>query len=252
MFLCDEERRAKRWAVLISIVIPVHNEVHNIGKLIEEVSMLSVIYPYEIIIVDDGSDDDTPAVLSKIKTKMPPLKVIRHREKYGQSAAIATGVAKADGEVIVTIDGDGQNDPSDIPKMLSLLLDNETYQMVVGTRKRRKDSSWRIITSQIANSARSFLLKDNISDTGCGLKTFYKSVFTSLPFFDHMHRFLPALVQMQGNRVASIEVNHRPRAEGTSHYRTLDRLSAGLVDLMGVYWLKRRSSKALVRKAIDD
>jgi dolichol-phosphate mannosyltransferase len=238
--------------VLISIIIPVHNEAENIGQLIGEIGMLSLNYSYQIVVVDDASYDNTYAVLSEIKMNMPHLKIIRHKEKYGQSAAIATGVAHADGELIVTMDGDGQNDPADIPGLISTLLSNKRCRMVVGYRKRRKDSYWRNITSKIANQVRSALLKDHTPDTGCGLKIFYKSSFTSLPFFDHMHRFLPALIQMQGGEVISEEVKHRTREHGKSNYGTLDRMWAGIIDLMGVYWLRLRSKKVLFREGADE
>jgi len=238
--------------MLISIVIPVHNEANNIRGLINEIKMLSLNYPYEIIVVDDGSNDNTFIVLSEIKKNTPQLKIIRHKERYGQSAAIITGVMHARGELIVTMDGDGQNDPSDIPKLISILLNDKTCRMVIGYRKKRNDSLWRIISSKIANYVRSFLLKDNVPDTGCGLKAFYKSDFMTFPLFDHMHRFLPVLIKMRGGNVISAEVNHRPRKYGRSSYGTLDRLWAGIIDLIGVYWLGLRSKKIFNREIIDD
>ncbi|MGD9158370.1 MAG: glycosyltransferase family 2 protein [Desulfobacteraceae bacterium] len=241
--------------MLISIVIPVHNEADNIGKLISELksSLLpSKDLSYQIVIVDDASNDNTVIVLSEIKKQIPNLKIVRHKEKYGQSGAIVTGVEHAEGELIITMDGDGQNDPADIPKLISpLLFDGGKRCMVIGYRKNRKDSLWRIISSRVANAVRTFLLKDNTRDTGCGLKAFYRSSFIILPFFNHMHRFLPALFRMYGGEVISVEVNHRARIQGRSNYGTLDRLWAGLIDLMGVYWLCMRTRKISDREMID-
>ncbi|MBL0714800.1 MAG: glycosyltransferase family 2 protein [Desulfosarcina sp.] len=238
--------------MLISIVIPVHNEADNIGRLIREISMLSLNHPYQIVCVDDASNDNTPVILSEIQKNMTNMKAIRHKEKYGQSGAIVTGVEHSEGELIATMDGDGQNDPSDIPKLISILLNNKTCRMVTGYRKKRTDSLWRVISSKIANSVRSFLLKDENPDTGCGLKVFYKSAFTALPLFDHIHRFLPALIKMQGGDVISVEVNHRERKFGISNYGTLDRLWAGLIDLTGVSWLRLRIKKISVREIIHE
>jgi glycosyltransferase involved in cell wall biosynthesis len=229
--------------MIISIVIPVHNEADNIGQLIGEIDMIPSNHSYEIVVVDDASHDNTPVVLSEIKQDMTNMKVIRHKEKQGQSGAIATGVEHSEGELIVIMDGDGQNDPADMPKIISTLLDNKSCRMVTGYRKKRNDSSWRIISSKIANSVRSYLLKDDTPDTGCGLKVTYRSAFMALPFFDHMHRFLPALIKMQGGDIISVEVNHRKRKHGKSNYGTLDRLWAGLIDLAGVYWLCLRTRK---------
>ncbi|MBN1794041.1 MAG: glycosyltransferase family 2 protein [Candidatus Omnitrophica bacterium] len=229
--------------MLISIVIPVHNEAGNIGPLINEIVQLSLKDLYQIVVVNDASDDDTPRILSESKKNIPALRVISLKEQRGQSAAIATGVEQSEGDLIVTMDGDGQNDPADIPRLVSALLEDQTRRMVVGFRRNRKDSLWKITSSKIANSVRSFLLKDNTPDAGCGLKAFYKSTFTALPFFDHMHRFLPALIQMQGGRVISIEVNHRPRKRGRSNYGTLDRLWAGIIDVFRVYRMRTQSEK---------
>lgn len=239
--------------MLISVVIPVNNESQNIEQLIREITTsLDANFPYQIVVVDDASTDNTIDVLTKIKKDLNNLKVIHHKRNYGQSAAIVTGVTHADGEIIVTIDGDGQNDPADIPKLISTLLENNNCHMVTGYRKKRNDSLWKILSSKIANSVRRSLLKDDTIDTGCGLKVFYKRTFIALPFFDHMHRFLPALVKMNGGKVLSVEVNHRPRVKGKSHYGILDRLMAGIVDLFGVYWLSRRTIKTLVQEnAID-
>ncbi len=236
----------------ISIVIPVHNEADNIGQLVSEITALSLEDPYEVVVVNDASVDKTASILSEMKSEIPILKVISHEEKYGQSAAIATGVRYAEGELIATMDGDGQNDPSDIPKLLSVLKNNEEYSMVAGFRKKRQDSPWKIMSSKIANLVRGLLLRDNTPDTGCGLKVFYRATFLALPFFDHMHRFLPALVQMQGGKITSIEVRHRSRTHGSSNYGTWDRLWAGLIDLVGVGWLRLRSKQISIKERFDE
>lgn len=234
----------------LSIVIPAYNEAGNIGTLISEIMQLRLNPSYEIIVVDDASSDDTYNTVLKLKTDIPELKIIQHESTCGQSASIATGIAHAAGELIVTMDGDGQNNPADIPKLVSALVTskNPNLRMVAGFRKKRDDSPWRIISSKIANSVRIFFLRDQTPDTGCGLKVFYRSAFINLPFFDHMHRFLPALIQMQGGDVVSIEVTHRARMRGVSKYGTLDRLWAGVIDIMGVSWLHLRSKKVNIRK----
>lgn len=229
----------------ISIVIPAYNEAENIGPLINEIVHLNLEYPFEIIIVDDASSDDTYANVVSMKQDVQELKIIQHKYTSGQSASIATGIEYATGELIVTMDGDGQNNPEDIPKMVSALIQSENTKlcMVAGFRKKRDDSAWRIISSKIANSVRSFFLRDQTPDTGCGLKVFYRSAFIKLPFFDHMHRFLPALIQMRGGEVISLEVTHRARMRGISKYGTLDRLWVGIVDIIGVSWLRLRSKR---------
>jgi len=234
----------------ISIVIPAHNEADNIGTLIREIKQLNLDQPYEIIIVDDASSDDTYANVVKLKAEIPELRIIQHEGTYGQSAAVATGIAHAVGELIVTMDGDGQNNPADIPKLVSAILDseNKNLRMVAGFRKKRNDSAWRVLSSKVANSVRSFFLRDQTPDTGCGLKIFYRSAFVKLPFFNHMHRFLPALIQMQGGDVISIEVSHRARMHGTSNYGTLNRLWVGIIDILGVSWLRLRSKKVRISK----
>ncbi|AWT59304.1 MAG: Dodecaprenyl-phosphate galacturonate synthase [Candidatus Moanabacter tarae] len=236
----------------VSIVIPLHNEADNVAQLVSEIATLSLKSQFEIILVNDASFDETALVLSEMKLKIPHLKVISHSKKYGQSAAIATGVRYSQGELIATLDGDGQNDPADIPKLISVLENNQEFSMVAGYRRERHDSWWKISSSKIANLVRGFILRDNTPDAGCGLKVFYKTTFLALPFFDHMHRFLPALVQMQGGKVTSVEVSHRTRAHGRSNYGTWDRLWVGIIDLMGVRWLRLRSRKILIEEDFDE
>jgi dolichol-phosphate mannosyltransferase len=226
----------------LSVVVPVHNEEENIQPLLGEISQtLNGLYDYEVVYVDDGSSDGTYGRLAEQLRRFSRLRVLRHLECCGQSTAILTGVKAARGFWIATLDGDGQNDPADIPRLLEELKTREPHlAMVAGFRRKRKDTGWRRLSSVVANAVRGGLLKDNTPDTGCGLKVFSREVFLALPYFDHMHRFLPALVQRAGGRVASLEVNHRPRLRGRSKYGTWHRLWVGIVDLFGVMWLQRR------------
>ena len=232
----------------ISIVIPAYNEAESIGALTGEI--LKTALDCEIVVVDDASTDETHRNLLRLKQTVPALKVIRHAGCYGQSAAITTGIRHAGGALIATMDGDGQNNPADIPKMVEAILSckNDNLRMVAGFRRKRDDPSWRIVSSKIANAVRQFFLRDETPDTGCGLKVFYRSTFLNLPFFDHMHRFLPALVRMQGGDVISVEVSHRPRVHGVSKYGTLNRLWVGIVDIVGVSWLRLRSKNVTITR----
>lgn len=230
----------------ISVVVPVRNEADNLVPLLNEiVEALRTAEDYEIIYVDDGSNDHSDAVFQQALQDIPKLKVIRHRHSYGQSAAIHTGVKAAKLPWIATLDGDGQNDPKDIPRLFEVLMGQQqaspTMTMVAGWRNKRHDSAWRLFSSKVANTVRANLLGDNTPDTGCGLKVYHKDLFMVLPYFDHMHRFLPALVLRAGGSVISEPVNHRPRGTGHSKYGTLDRLWAGIIDLLGVIWLKKRA-----------
>ncbi|WP_198323148.1 MULTISPECIES: glycosyltransferase family 2 protein [Methylococcus] len=229
----------------LSVVVPVHNEVDNLESLIGEITQaLSPLGDYEIIYVDDGSTDGTLEKLRALKASVPGLRVLRHVRCCGQSTALRTGIQAARGAWVATLDGDGQNDPADIPRLLEALdqLGGETGRgMVAGYRRKRKDTGWRRFSSRIANAVRGGLLRDNTPDTGCGLKVFSRALFLELPYFDHMHRFLPALTQRAGAPVISVEVNHRPRLSGVSKYGTWHRLWVGIVDLFGVMWLQRRA-----------
>ncbi len=229
----------------LSVVVPVHNEGENIAPLIDEiVAALAGREDYEIIYVNDGSRDDTATRLAEAATRLPQLRVITHARACGQSTAVATGIRHARGRWIATLDGDGQNDPADIPKLLAVLTDPTRPLkriMAAGYRRKRQDTWIKRISSKIANGVRSRLLGDATPDTGCGLKVFERAVFLELPYFDHMHRFLPALVRRAGYELVSVEVNHRHRTRGVSKYGTLDRLAVGIVDLFGVMWLQRRA-----------
>jgi len=229
----------------LSVVVPVHNEAENIKPLLDEiVQALESVGEYEIVYVDDGSTDGTLPRLAALRQTQPRLRVLHLGQGCGQSTALLTGIRAAQGETITTLDGDGQNDPADIPRLLQALREmrRETPKaMVAGHRKKRQDSGWRRFTSRVANTVRGGLLRDHTPDTGCGLKVFPRSLFLELPYFDHMHRFLPALVQRAGGRVVSVEVNHRPRLAGVSKYGTWQRLWVGIVDMIGVMWLQRRA-----------
>ncbi len=228
----------------LSVVVPVKNEQDNVEPLVREIAAaLSGNTTFEIIYVNDGSTDATQARLESLKTEFPMLRVIRHRASCGQSRAVTTGVTAARHEWIATLDGDGQNDPSDIPALLAQLKDATqpaNLELLAGWRARRNDTFLRRISSRVANGVRSRMLKDNTPDTGCGLKVFARESFLALPNFDHMHRFLPALVMRNGGAVISVPVNHRARERGTSKYGVHNRLWVGIVDLFGVAWLQRR------------
>jgi dolichol-phosphate mannosyltransferase len=229
----------------LSVVIPVHNEEESIGQLIGEITnALSEKYQHEIIVVDDGSMDGTLEVLLKIKQTLPTLRVIKHIQNSGQSTAIRTGIQHAKSAWIATLDGDGQNDPADIQNLYNELVNNQNsdpWLLVAGYRKKRKDTWLKRISSKYANGIRDKLLRDGTPDTGCGLKVFARDSFLALPYFDHMHRYIPALFQRQGGRVVSIEVNHRHRMQGTSKYGFHNRLWVGIVDILGVRWLQNRA-----------
>jgi glycosyltransferase involved in cell wall biosynthesis len=228
----------------LSVVIPVRNEAPNIAPLVAEIrAALDGICDYEIVYVDDGSSDETAAALRALAAGFPRLRLLRHRQSAGQSAAIRSGVKAAAAPWIATLDGDGQNDPADIPRLwqIARAAPAEEKLLVAGWRQRRRDSGVKRLSSRIANRVRGALLGDGTPDTGCGLKIFRRALFLDLPFFDHCHRFLPALVKREGGRVVSVAVNHRPRERGTSNYGTLDRLFVGIADLLGVMWLMRRA-----------
>ena len=228
----------------LSVVIPVHNESENVLPLAGEVAAaLDGRFDYEVIFVDDGSGDATPDRLREAMARHPRLRVVRHHRQSGQSTALWTGVRQARAPIVATLDGDGQNDPADIPALVAVLEDpaQDVLALVAGHRVTRKDSAVQRISSRVANAVRSGLLRDDTPDTGCGLKVFRRDVFLALPYFDHMHRFLPALVLRHGGQVKSVPVRHRPRERGRSHYGVHNRLWVGLVDLAGVIWLRRRT-----------
>jgi dolichol-phosphate mannosyltransferase len=231
----------------ISIVVPVCNEVENVGPLAQEIATALAGREFEVLFVDDGSTDQTAAAVISARASIPQLRLLRHSVRSGQSAAVTTGVRNARAEWIGTLDGDGQNDPADLPKLMAARLDPANANVVLyqGHRTTRKDTEFRRFQSRIANGVRARLLGDGTPDTGCGIKVMRRSSFLDLPNFDHMHRFLPALFQRAGGHVISVPVNHRPRARGTSKYGMLDRLWVGIVDIFGVMWLRRRFKSGL-------
>jgi len=226
--------------VAISVVVPVKDEAGNVGPLAREIAAALAGEAHEIIFIDDGSTDGTAAALAALKTEIPQLRVLRHSRNLGQSRGIRSGVLAARGDIVITLDGDGQNDPADIPKLLAALHAEAGVGMVSGVRTKRKDSASRRIASKLGNALRGAMLGDGASDTGCGLKAFRRQAFLELPYFDHIHRFLIALVLREGWQVRFVPVNHRPRLTGTSKYTNFGRLLVSVQDLLGVRWLQRR------------
>ena len=230
----------------VSVVIPVCNEQDNVLPLAREIhAALEGRYRYETIFVDDGSTDGTAeAVRAARRDGMPEIRLIRHSVRSGQSAAVATGVREARAPWIATLDGDGQNDPADIPNLLDAASTaaSPRLRLVMGNRTTRRDTWLRRLSSRVANGVRGWMLKDGTPDTGCGIKVFDRAVFMDMPRFNHMHRFMPALYQREGYEVVSVPVNHRERTRGKSKYGLHNRLWVGIVDLFGVMWLIRRAS----------
>ena len=219
-----------------SIVVPVHNESGNVESLITEIHRALDGRAFEMVFVDDASTDDTRARLIELKERFPMLRVIGHRNNAGQSRAIRSGIMAARAPVIGTLDGDGQNDPADLPDLYRQL----SLKMVMGRRTKRKDTAWKRFGSSFANKIRKRLLRDDCDDAGCGVKAIYREAFLRLPYFDHIHRYVPALMQAEGFDVEYRDVNHRERRSGTSNYTNFGRLADALSDLRGVMWLVRR------------
>ena len=224
----------------VSIVVPVHNEAENIPVLADEIAAALKGRRFEAIFVNDGSSDETSAVLRKLGKTRPWLRQIKHARSCGQSAAVRSGVRAAGAPVVVTLDGDGQNDPSFIPKLLIALEAAPVKVGLVNGRRLKRKGGFKRLQSTIANSVRAAVLRDDTLDTGCGLKAFRRDVYLALPYFDALHRFTPALVKREGYGVAYVEVVDRPRAHGKSHYGMWNRLWIGILDLTGVFWLIRR------------
>ncbi|VAW76863.1 Dolichol-phosphate mannosyltransferase [hydrothermal vent metagenome] len=225
----------------LSLVIPVFNEQDNVQPLLAEVcGELDGRFDYEVIFVDDGSTDATVERLAALRKDCPQLRVLRHEKNAGQSAALLSGLLAAQAPWVATLDGDGQNDPADIPALYAIAQADDSLWLVGGWRQQRRDSGIKRLSSRIANSVRAALLGDATPDTGCGLKLLRREACLQLPRFDHMHRFLPALVLRAGGGVRSVPVNHRPRERGVSKYGVFNRLWVGIVDLFGVMWLRRR------------
>ncbi|AJQ86211.1 glycosyltransferase family 2 protein [Xanthomonas oryzae pv. oryzicola] len=234
----------------LSVVVPVFNERDNVATLVGEiVSALRGVVAFEIVYVDDHSRDDTLAVLQGLKRTTPELRVLHHVTQSGQSTAVRSGVKAARANWIATLDGDGQNDPADIPKLLIARSQAEPQvKLFAGWRVNRQDSGSKRWASKWANAIRSRMLRDNTPDTGCGIKLFEREAFLDLPYFDHMHRYLPALMQRAGWRTVSVPVNHRHRTAGVSKYNNLNRALVGIRDLRGVAWLITRSKRTVVQE----
>jgi len=228
--------------VAVSIVVPVRNEAENIAPLIEEiVAALDGRWAYEIIYVDDGSTDATAEQLASAMRQHKNLRQLRHAVSSGQSAAVRSGVRAARGAIVATLDGDGQNNPAFLPELIfALKKGGERVGLVAGQRVGRKDTGFKKFQSRAANAIRSAVLHDGTRDTGCGLKAFRRDVFLTMPYFDGLHRFLPALMRREGFDIAYVDVIDRPRRSGVSNYGFFDRLWVGIMDLAGVWWLIRR------------
>jgi len=228
----------------ISVVVPVYNEAENVEKLVREIHAALNSTAFEMNFVNDCSSDDTEGVLKSLKAEFPQLRVLTHRKNAGQSRAVRTGVLAAKAPVIATLDGDGQNDPADIPTLFAQFTRPdapENLGMVGGRRAKRKDSWAKKVGSRFGNGVRKKLLKDNADDTGCGLKVFSREAFLRLPFFDHVHRYIPALMLREGYATEFCDVNHRHREFGVSKYTNFGRLMVSIADLRGVMWLNRRA-----------
>jgi len=236
---------AERAAPAVSVIVPVRNEAENVAPLADEIAAaMNGRWSFELVFVNDGSTDDTALALGRLVAERPWVRQINHAMSCGQSAAVRTGVAAARAPLVATLDGDGQNDPSLIPALVRALeIGGNRTGLVAGQRVGRRDSGFKRLQSRIANTVRGTILRDGTRDTGCGLKAFRRDTFLALPYFDGLHRFLPALVRRDGYEVAYVEVIDRPRRHGRSNYGMWDRLWVGILDLAGVWWLIRRRKR---------
>lgn len=228
---------------LISVVVPAFNEAENVETLASEIAKALFATPYEMIFIDDASTDNTKSVLVDMKARFPELRVLSHRKNAGQSRGVRSGVRAARANVIATLDSDGQNDPADIPALYAQLTRvdaPDNLAMVGGRRAKRIDSAAKKMASRFGNGVRKRLLKDEADDTGCGLKVFRRDAFLELPYFDHIHRYIPALMIREGYAIEFADVNHRAREFGESKYTNLGRLKVSIADLRGVIWLRKR------------
>lgn len=242
-------------SVAVSIIVPVRNEADNVVPLIEEIAAaLDGRWAYEIIYVNDGSTDATEAVLRAQMRQRPNLRQLKHDQSCGQSAAVRSGVRTARGPIVATLDGDGQNDPAFLPALIAAIENGGgRVGLVAGQRVGRKDTAFKKLQSRIANGVRGSILRDGTRDTGCGLKAFQRDAFLSMPYFDGLHRFLPALFRREGFEIGYVDVKDRPRLSGVSNYGFFDRLWIGIMDLAGVWWLIRRKKKqAVVTEVTSD
>lgn len=241
------------FAPLLSVVVPVRNEVGNVGPLLADIeAACTALGAFEVVFVNDGSSDGTPAALADLASSRPWLRIVTHAQSCGQSAAVRSGVRHARAPIVATLDGDGQNDPAFLPAMVEALQQAGMQAgLVQGQRVGRKDTGFKKLQSRIANGVRGRLLKDGTRDTGCGLKCFRREAYLALPYFDALHRFMPALMVREGYGVVHVDVRDRPRFSGVSNYGFFDRLWVGVLDLMGVWWLIRRRKRVpqIVREA---
>ncbi len=240
-------------AVAVSIVVPVRNEAGNLAPLIAEIAAaLDGRWAYEIIYVNDGSTDATGEKLAELRRSYRQLRQIRHATSGGQSAAVRSGVRAARGAIVATLDGDGQNNPVFLPDLIAAVEKGDgRVGLAAGQRVGRKDTGFKKLQSRIANAVRNAILHDGTRDTGCGLKAFPREVFLAMPYFDGLHRFLPALVRREGYDIAYVEVIDRPRHSGVSNYGFFDRLWIGIMDLAGVWWLIRRKKPTPVASEVQ-
>jgi dolichol-phosphate mannosyltransferase len=244
----ESSQQAPRFAV----VVPMKDEADNVAALLAEIEAACAPHgPFEAVVVDDGSADATPRALTEGRRRHPWLRVVRHRSSCGQSAAVATGVRAARAPLVCTIDGDGQNPPAEIPRLLAPLFGAREPALICGVRTDRADTASKRFGSRFANGLRRRLLRDGSPDTGCGLKAFPREAFLRLPYFDHMHRYLPSLFLREGWRVEHRPVADRPRTAGVSKYGNLQRALVGVLDLFGVWWLMRRRRVPVVEPVVE-
>jgi dolichol-phosphate mannosyltransferase len=232
---------------LLSLVLPIHNEEENLAGLFREIEQALSVIPHEIIAVDDASADGSLALLRLISPQLAVLRIVALSRRAGQSAAIAAGIDAARGDVIATLDADGQHDPADLPRMISLLDSPDAPAAVVGFRSPRSDGRWVRLQSAVANAVRDVVTGDRVRDSACSFRVMRRAELALVPRFDGMHRFLPSLIRFQGGTVIQVPISHRPRLHGRSKYGTVDRMLRGLVDVLGVRWLRRRTLRYELR-----